>query len=621
MKALALKSIAIIAAVVLGIVSCNPDEIIYHTAPEPLFDVSATEVERGDDIQFTDKSKPVEGVSVVAWAWNFDAKNSTSTATSTEQNPTYAYMEVGVFTVRLTVTDSQGSKASVEKEITVNIPNTEIAHAEFLLPEGRITTYTEVQFTDASLPAAGETITSWAWNFGVDGNSVSTEQNPTYTYTKSGSYTVSLTVVDSKGNTSAKSRDINVIAADEKINLLSTPKEILGSANIAISPAMSPDGSTVYMWAQALGDTKASLKAFEVATGTQKWVFDVTAALQGLGYPTSATAGASHLQASPSVGANGDIYLMVRDLVNASDNRTGMFLLAVKASGTLNWHYQIGGSKVNNSFITPAIDATGNIYAGPRESNIPVVSKDGALVSTLNIVAGGVSGTVILDNSGNLFMRSFATIGIYGYNIASGTLLGSHTGHTPAAADAGMSMDASGIIYASVSGAPGRIVALNKSLTEQWTFPIPGATTYGGTVLGADGTVYASGGTAVAGTESAGVYALDPTTGAQKWHYATEENVSNTIPLVDNRGYIHFITDAGTYHVVTNEGAKYDSKQLDGTAIGSPVMNDKGQVCVVTLKEDKTYMNFLTIEETTSYNTTSAWPMKGQNPQRTHLQK
>lgn len=47
-----------------------------------------------------------------------------------------------------------------------------------------------VQFTDASTG----NINSWAWDFNSDGVVDSTEQNPTYTYTKPGTYTVKLTV-------------------------------------------------------------------------------------------------------------------------------------------------------------------------------------------------------------------------------------------------------------------------------------------------------------------------------------------------------------------------------------------------------------------------------------------
>ncbi|MCK9358144.1 MAG: PKD domain-containing protein, partial [Dehalococcoidia bacterium] len=55
----------------------------------------------------------------------------------------------------------------------------------------------EVQFTDLSTPAPGCEIEEWLWDFGDRGTS--SAQNPSHVYTREGSYTVTLTVVDSCG--------------------------------------------------------------------------------------------------------------------------------------------------------------------------------------------------------------------------------------------------------------------------------------------------------------------------------------------------------------------------------------------------------------------------------------
>lgn len=53
----------------------------------------------------------------------------------------------------------------------------------------------EVVFTDATISFLGD-IVSWEWDFNNDGEIDSYDQNPTYTYTEVGAYTVSLTVSD-----------------------------------------------------------------------------------------------------------------------------------------------------------------------------------------------------------------------------------------------------------------------------------------------------------------------------------------------------------------------------------------------------------------------------------------
>jgi len=62
-----------------------------------------------------------------------------------------------------------------------------------------------VHFTDNSLAAWNGSLTSWAWDFDGDGTMDSTDQDPTWTYTDSGSYTVSLKVWDNHGDSNEKS--------------------------------------------------------------------------------------------------------------------------------------------------------------------------------------------------------------------------------------------------------------------------------------------------------------------------------------------------------------------------------------------------------------------------------
>jgi PKD repeat protein len=61
-------------------------------------------------------------------------------------------------------------------------------------------------FTDASTPFGN--ISKWAWNFG--NNTTSTAQNPSCTYSASGSYTVTLTIIDKASKTSSTSKTVTV---------------------------------------------------------------------------------------------------------------------------------------------------------------------------------------------------------------------------------------------------------------------------------------------------------------------------------------------------------------------------------------------------------------------------
>jgi len=65
----------------------------------------------------------------------------------------------------------------------------------------------QAAFTDLSTDSAG-TITSWDWSFGDGGSS--TVQHPAHSYAAGGSYTVTLTVVDSAGSSAETSRIVTV---------------------------------------------------------------------------------------------------------------------------------------------------------------------------------------------------------------------------------------------------------------------------------------------------------------------------------------------------------------------------------------------------------------------------
>jgi len=80
--------------------------------------------------------------------------------------------------------------------------------ADFTANPILVTVGVPVQFTDMSTPS--DSINSWLWNFGDDGTSIS--QNPSYSYSSAGEYTVSLKVtVANVTNTLTKENYIKVV--------------------------------------------------------------------------------------------------------------------------------------------------------------------------------------------------------------------------------------------------------------------------------------------------------------------------------------------------------------------------------------------------------------------------
>ena len=114
-----------------------------------------------------------------AWNWDFgDYSNST------EQNPTYTFVLPGTYVVNLTVDNTDGS-STYSTTITVNSSNSSFMADKYIGPPPLT-----IQFTDQTANA-----TQWEWNFGNPSdvsNNTTNSQNPSYTYTAPGIYTVTL---------------------------------------------------------------------------------------------------------------------------------------------------------------------------------------------------------------------------------------------------------------------------------------------------------------------------------------------------------------------------------------------------------------------------------------------
>jgi len=170
-----------------------------NKAPSPSFTYSPPNPSIEDNINFIDTSTDPDGT-INSWFWEFGDGSS-----STERNPSHQYADKGEYTVRLTVTDDDGSTNTAEQTITIrNLSPT----ASFTYSPSSPTAGQEVSFTDASSDLEGHTIISWFWNFG-DGYT-STAKNPTHKYENPGSYTVTLTVKDDEDLKGAYSTIIDV---------------------------------------------------------------------------------------------------------------------------------------------------------------------------------------------------------------------------------------------------------------------------------------------------------------------------------------------------------------------------------------------------------------------------
>jgi len=141
-------------------------------------------------VNFTDLTTITPGKDT-AWSWNFGDGN-----TSNAQNPKHCYTKPGVYSVSLSVTDSNGCTAS----FIINNYITVYSHpvADFSLsPQPTNIMNPTIYFVDHSTDAYG--IVNWFWQFGDGTDSTGVVRDPQHTYGDTGSYCVHLQVTNVHG--------------------------------------------------------------------------------------------------------------------------------------------------------------------------------------------------------------------------------------------------------------------------------------------------------------------------------------------------------------------------------------------------------------------------------------
>jgi subtilisin family serine protease len=141
--------------------------------------------------------------------------------------------------------------------------------ASFTYSPGSPTIEDIIQFTDSSMNSDGE-IVSWSWDFG-DGT-YSTEQNPSYQYTETGEYKVSLTVVDDNDMADTVSQNINVRPIPNippSVQLINPKNGEIVSGLIEIKGSSSDSDGDVKQV-----EIRIDWGAWMMAIGTTSWSFD-----------------------------------------------------------------------------------------------------------------------------------------------------------------------------------------------------------------------------------------------------------------------------------------------------------------------------------------------------------
>lgn len=196
-------------------------------------------------ITFTNTSLNINTASSVNSKWNWVGTNVFSgpgNGPIWSQGFTFTrtYSTPGVYSVTLNNRDTRGCFQSLERQNLITIhgvdavftPDNQIGCAPFT-----------VNFTDASV-APVTYVASWHWDFGVPNTNADTSnlQNPSFTYTSAGLYTVTLTATDSFGCTDIATSSIEVLAPLANFSVSDTficANQSLSITNLSIGSSLA----------------------------------------------------------------------------------------------------------------------------------------------------------------------------------------------------------------------------------------------------------------------------------------------------------------------------------------------------------------------------------------------
>jgi len=158
--------------------------------PSSLFKTDITQGCSPLCIQFNDLSTVPLG-NILQWTWKFGNGD-----TSDKQNPIYCYPKPGNYSVSLTVTSDHGCSATLNKLNIITIYSNPAA-SFILSPQPTDILQPTIQFTDKSTDVYG--VAEWNWTFGDASDSISKKQNPSHTYSDTGTYCAKLGVMNIYG--------------------------------------------------------------------------------------------------------------------------------------------------------------------------------------------------------------------------------------------------------------------------------------------------------------------------------------------------------------------------------------------------------------------------------------
>ncbi|MCF7876449.1 PKD domain-containing protein [Candidatus Bipolaricaulota bacterium] len=186
-----------------------------NETPVARFDYNPADPRTGELVSFSALGSYDPDGSIVSYNWDLNGDGRTD---ASGRRISHRYYSTGRYDVRLTVRDNDGATSTSRKTIRVGKEN-QSPIARISYDPGQPEPDETVRFDGSSSSDNDGNIVSHRWDFDGDGFTDAYGRRVTHSFRSSGSYDVSLTVVDDDGGRSSTTRTIRVVS----------PKGVFGS--------------------------------------------------------------------------------------------------------------------------------------------------------------------------------------------------------------------------------------------------------------------------------------------------------------------------------------------------------------------------------------------------------
>ena len=202
-------------------------------------------------VNFTAAAVDSLGNAITNWSWNFG-----DATTSSLQNPAHTYTTAGTFSPTLSTINALGTAPTTLGLDLITAWSIVKATANPTHGESPLT----VQFTAPTVDSSGYALTNWSWNFG-DGT-VSSAQNPAHTYTTVGTFSPTLSTINTNGAVPVTIGPGLITATIAYSNIVkATASPTVGKAPLTVqfnSPAVDSRGKAITKWSWSFSDGTVS---------------------------------------------------------------------------------------------------------------------------------------------------------------------------------------------------------------------------------------------------------------------------------------------------------------------------------------------------------------------------